>query len=55
MAIEWDFVADLGFFRIDPGVREVGLDFAFEVDIDGFQKGHVFDVAEICVGLRLAF
>jgi hypothetical protein len=59
VAVEIDFVADLadsfvlfvGEVRIDPGVRGVGQDFAFEVVEDVGAERDVFEILEVVVGL----
>lgn len=55
VAVEGDFVADLGFVVVDPGIGDVGEDFPLEVVVDVFTEGDVFGVAEFGVGFGLAF
>ena len=48
MAGEGDFVADLGLGGVVPGVGDVGVDFCFEVVVDG---GLVFGGVEASGGV----
>ena len=50
VAGEGDFVADLGLLGVVPGVGDVGVDFRFEVVVDG---DLVFDGGEPSGGVGL--
>lgn len=45
-----NFIANLGFFLVHPGVGCVGLDFRFQVGIDVRSEADIFRVAQIFVG-----
>ena len=55
MAVEGDFVADLGLFGVDPGIRGVGQHLALEVGLHVLAQRHVFRVAQGGVGHGFPF
>src|ERR1700692_3466930 len=52
-ARERNFVADLRFVVVDPRVRDVRLNFAFEERLDAFVEWNVLSVAKIWIWFRL--
>src|ERR1035438_3283400 len=55
MAVEGDFVADLGLLGVDPRVWRVGQDLAFEIGVHVLAQGDVLGVAQAGIGHGLAF
>jgi hypothetical protein len=54
MAVQRDFVANLGFGVVNPGVRDVRQHLPFEIRLDVFLERHAFGVPEIGVRFRVA-
>ena len=62
VAVKVDFVTDdahlavfvIAFAGVDPGIRHMRQDFALKIGVDVFPKRHIFIIAQIGVGFRLA-
>ncbi len=55
MAVERDLVADFRFALVDPGIGDVREDFALEVFLNALLQRDALGVAQVGVGLGIAF
>ena len=55
VAVKWDFVSDFGFRGINPSVRDVRENLAFEVILYALLELHSLGVAQVGIRLRQAF
>ena len=55
VAVERDFVADLGLLVVDPRIRHVGQDFTLEIGLHVLAQRHILGVAQGGVRRGLAF